>query len=80
MRIRFDLIECRGGLYFFFLENEMSEINWDEADLSGWTIADLRDAGCAVCIFNPDEIEDASVSRLEDRLCELGWDVIEDLQ
>ena len=53
---------------------------YDEIDISTWIIADLRDEGYAICIFNPAELENADQTRVEDRLCELGWDVINDLQ
>jgi hypothetical protein len=39
-------------------------------------IDELRSAGYAVCVFSPDELGDADPDRVEDRLCELGWDVI----
>jgi predicted RNA binding protein YcfA (HicA-like mRNA interferase family) len=39
----------------------------------------LRERGFAVVIFNPDELGDAYRGRVEDRLVELGWDVIRDL-
>jgi hypothetical protein len=58
----------------------MSKRDWEKEDMSAWTVADLRDEGCAICIFTPEEIRNASPTRLEDRLCELGWEVIDDLQ
>ncbi len=62
----------------FFKEPE--DIIWEQEDMSGWSIEALRDAGCAVCVFNPDEIKNAPVSAIEDRLCEIGREVIGYLQ
>lgn len=42
-------------------------------------IDELRHAGFAVIIWTPDELGEASPRRVEDRLTELGWDVISDL-
>ena len=39
--------------------------------------AELRDQGCAVVCFVPDELRGADPSDVEDRLVELGWDVID---
>lgn len=36
----------------------------------------LKDKGYAVVLFEPEELEGASPDRVEDRLIELGWDVI----
>jgi hypothetical protein len=38
----------------------------------------LRQKGFAVCIFNPDELGDASPDKAEERMCAAGWDVIEE--
>ncbi len=43
------------------------------------TIRDLRRRGFAVVVFNPEELGEASRDRVESRLCELGWDVIDSL-
>lgn len=40
----------------------------------------LRDAGCAVIAFDPDELAGVEAGDVEDRLVELGWDVIETLK
>ena len=37
----------------------------------------LRDAGFAVCAFDPEELEGADPSRIEERMCATGWDAIE---
>ncbi len=37
----------------------------------------LRDKGYAVCVFAPCEMRGADQSHVEDRLVELGWDVID---
>ena len=39
-------------------------------------ITKLRQQGFAVVLFNPEELEGASPDNVEDRLIELGWDVI----
>lgn len=54
--------------------------NWNEMDLSTWTIADLRNEGCSIVLFNPNELETAPPTKVEDRLVELGWEVIQDLK
>ena len=43
-------------------------------------IDELKTLGYAVVLFNPDELEGADPDRVEDRLVELGWDVIFDLK
>jgi hypothetical protein len=40
----------------------------------------LKDMGYAVVLFTPEELEGAEADRVEDRLIELGWDVIYDLK
>jgi hypothetical protein len=37
----------------------------------------LSDMGCAVVVFTPEELRGASPKRVEDRLIERGWDVID---
>ena len=39
----------------------------------------IRDRGFAVVIFTEEELQGAEQERVEDRLVELGWDVINDL-
>ena len=39
----------------------------------------MRDAGYAVCIFNPDELGTARPDHVEEAMCERGWGIIEDL-
>ena len=39
--------------------------------------AELREQGCAVICFTPDELRGADPLDVEDRLVELGWDVID---
>lgn len=39
----------------------------------------MRFAGYAVVCFTPDELQNANPDHVEDRLVELGWDVINDL-
>lgn len=36
----------------------------------------LRDAGYAVCVFTPDELGNAPSDRVEDAMCEGGWERI----
>lgn len=42
-------------------------------------IEQLRDEGHAVVIFNPEELAEVERGKVEDRLTELGWEVISDL-
>jgi hypothetical protein len=37
----------------------------------------LRDAGFAVCAFDPEELGDVDPDRVEQRMCATGWDFIE---
>ena len=39
----------------------------------------LRELGYAVVVFNPEELEGVDPSRIEDRMTELGWEVIYNL-
>ena len=39
-------------------------------------IEELRNEGFAIVIFEPSELEDADPEHVQDRLTELGWDVI----
>ena len=36
----------------------------------------LLTAGCAICIFLPQEIGDADIEAIEERMCTAGWDEI----
>ena len=40
-------------------------------------IRQLRDAGYAVCVFNPEELGGVDRERVEDRMCEEGWEAID---
>ena len=40
----------------------------------------LKDMGYAVVVFSPEELDGAEADRIEDRLIELGWDIISDLK
>lgn len=40
----------------------------------------LKKEGYAIVIFNQEELEGAEADRVEDRLIELGWEVINDLK
>ena len=42
-------------------------------------INELKNQGYAVVLFTPEELDGAEADRVEDRLIELGWDVIYDL-
>ena len=37
----------------------------------------LREKGCAVCVFLPDEMENSDPEQVEDAMCEGGWRQIE---
>lgn len=39
----------------------------------------LRDLGCAVIVFIPEELNGANPEQVEDLLIEKGWDVIDSL-
>jgi len=39
----------------------------------------LEAMGCVVVVFTPEELRGANPSHVEDRLVELGWDVIDTL-
>ena len=41
------------------------------------TVSELRAEGHAVVIFNPTELRGANSEQVEDRLIELGWEIIE---
>lgn len=51
---------------------KLTELNLDN-------LRALRHRGFAVVIFYPEELNGADPRRVEDRLCELGNDVIHDL-
>ena len=42
-------------------------------------IKKFREAGYALTIFSPEELRGASTSDFEDRMVELGWEVIDSL-
>jgi hypothetical protein len=44
------------------------------------TLFALKDMGYAVVVFSPEELDGAEADRIEDRLIELGWDIISDLK
>ena len=44
------------------------------------TIQELKTQGYAIVLFTPEELEGAEADRVEDRLIEVGWDVIYDLK
>ena len=41
------------------------------------TIQTLRDQGYAVVLFNPEELVGAPARKVEDRMCERGWETID---
>ena len=41
------------------------------------TIKSLRDQGYAVVLFNPEELVGAPARKVEDRMCERGWETID---
>lgn len=43
-------------------------------------IALLREAGFAVCAFDPEELEGVDPSHIEERMCTTGWDAIDSLK
>ena len=40
----------------------------------------LRDAGCAVTVFTPDELDGADPTAVEDMMVQRGWDAIDTLK
>jgi hypothetical protein len=63
----------------------VAEVNPPELESGELTQADvmaviqpLRDAGYAVCAFNPDEIGSTDREKLEQRMCAEGWDFIQE--
>lgn len=44
------------------------------------TIKQLKEEGFAIILFNPDELEGADSDKVEDRLIEIGWEVIFNLK
>lgn len=40
-------------------------------------IQELRDLGCAVIVWNPEELDGADPDRVEERSVELGWEMLE---
>jgi hypothetical protein len=52
--------------------DEIPEEFWNE-------LRELKDKGFAIVMFTPEELNGVSSKRLEDRLIELGNEVIEDL-
>lgn len=43
-------------------------------------LRELHEAGYAVCIFTPDELDGASPRLVADIMCERGWEAIEFLK
>lgn len=43
-------------------------------------ILSLRDAGYVVSVFNPDELQGADPSTVEDMMVQRGWDAIDTLK
>ena len=39
----------------------------------------LEEMGCVVVVFTPEELRGANPDHVQDRLIELGWEVINDL-
>ena len=53
----------------------------DQYELTAQDIAclrALRDSGCAVTVFLPQEMGDACSDDVEERMCIAGWDAIND--
>ena len=40
-------------------------------------LRDLRNNGCAVCVFLPHEMDEIDTQQVEDAMCEAGWRQIE---
>ena len=50
----------------------MTKKDWD-------VIKKFREAGYALTIFSPEELRGASTSDFENRMVELGWEVVDSL-
>ena len=51
-----------------------------ELSFSDWEVVEtLRRNGCAVVVFLPDELRNASSGDVEDRMTSCGWDAIDNL-
>ena len=44
------------------------------------TLEELYDEGYAIVMFTPEELEGADSTSVENRLVELGWQIINDLK
>lgn len=40
-------------------------------------IQSLRDQGYAVVVFNPEELAGVPAHKVENRMCDAGWDIID---
>jgi hypothetical protein len=38
----------------------------------------MRESGHAVCIFTPNELNNANIEEIEDVMCQAGWQFIEE--
>lgn len=56
----------------------MNTFNYTTEILDAITL--LRDAGFAVCAFDPEALEGVGPERVEERMCVAGWDAIEYLK
>jgi hypothetical protein len=43
-------------------------------------IRELRNEGCAVIVWTPEELEGASAKHVQDRSIEVGWSIIDALK
>lgn len=41
------------------------------------TIKSLREQGYAVVVFNPEELAGVPAYKVENRMCDAGWDIID---
>lgn len=51
-------------------------MNYELTDQDKECLRRLFAAGCAVCVFLPQEIGDANSEDVEERMCTAGWDEI----
>lgn len=56
----------------------MNTFNYSTEILDAITL--LRDAGFAVCAFDPEELDGINPERVEGKMCVAGWDAIEYLK
>jgi hypothetical protein len=55
-------------------QNKTMDYELTKEDIA--VLSRLRAEGCAVCVFLPQEMPDSDTRRVEDAMCEAGWNQI----